>query len=140
MKKKAPPPHKPSIDYTPWLFGGAVLIGAIVWWVNWGVPNPRGDKPLEAHLQLNNQCGLVEDAYVIQTYPEGVTASFTNGVATVMTTTNSYIDIKASPKYPAFSLDAPRLKVKPNMVVTVRCEPESAAKRTLGAFNDQFKK
>ena len=139
MKKKAPP-RKPAVDYTPWVFGAAVLIGAVVWWVNWGVPNPRGDKPLLAHLQLDNQCGLVEDAYMIKTYPEGETASFTNGQAKVMTTTNSYIDVKASPKYPAFSLDAPRIKAQANMVITVRCEPESRAKRTLGAFNDQFKK
>ena len=140
MKKKEPPHHKPSIDFTPWVFGIAVLVGAVTWWVNWGVPNPRGDKPLIANLVLDNQCGLVEDAYMIKTYPEGDKASFTNGRAKIETTTNSYIDIVASPKYPTFKLEAPRQKVKANMVITVRCVPESAAQRALGTFNEQFKK
>lgn len=139
MLKKKPKPA-PQRDYTPWIFGGAVLIGALVWLYNWGVPNPRGDKPMVATLRLDNQCGLVEDAYIITTYPGNETATFSNGIARITTTTNSYIEVKASPKYPAFSLDAPRVKVEENMVVPVRCQPESRAKRTLETFNEQFKK
>jgi len=137
LKKTKAPPKK---DYTAWIVGAVVVIAAAVWYTNWGIPNPRGDKPMMVTVRLDNQCGLVEDSYIITLHPSGATASFNNGIARLNTTSNAYIEVKASPKYPAFSLDSPRVKVSENMVLPVRCQPESRARRTLETFNEQFKK
>ncbi len=127
-------------DYLPYIFGLVVLIGAAYWYFTQGVPNPRGEKMITAELTLQNQCGLVEDAYIITLEPSGPTAKFSNGHATIEASTYSYVVVKADPAYKSsFSIETPRQKVEPKMLIPVICD-EGRARSVLRTFNQQFDK
>lgn len=142
-RRKPKPPAKAAFDindYVPYIFGALVLIGAAYWYFTQGVPNPRGEKMITAELTLQNQCGLIEDAYLITVEPSGPTAKFDNGRATITASTYSYIVVKADPAYKgSFAIETPRQKVEPKMLIPVVCD-EGRARSVLRTFNQQFEK
>lgn len=142
-RRKPPAPKKKTLDvndFVPYLFGAVVLGGAAYWYFTQGVPNPRGEKMITAELTLQNQCGLVEDAYIITLEPSGPTAKFSNGRATIQASTYSYVVVKADPAYKdSFSIETPRQKVEPKMLIPVICD-EGRARSVLRTFNQQFDK
>lgn len=143
-KRHKPTPVKKKTfdinDFVPYIFGAVVLGGAAYWYFTQGVPNPRGEKTITAELTLQNQCGLVEDAYIITLEPSGPTAKFSNGHATIQASTYSYVVVKADPAYKgSFSIETPRQKVEPKMLIPVICD-EGRARSVMRTFNQQFDK
>lgn len=93
-------------------------------------------KPIQSTIRLNNQCGLIDDAFVA-TSTDGRRAEFSNGVAILRTMTNERVFLSSSPKYPAFGFESPPVQVKENMTLTAQC---SSVDRTIDALREQFQK
>jgi hypothetical protein len=99
-------------------------------WVN------SAPKPIQSTIRLNNQCGLIDEAFVA-TSTDGRRAEFSNGVAVLRTMSNERVFLSSSPKYPAFGFESPPTAVKENMTLTAQC---SSVDRTIDALREQFQK
>lgn len=92
-------------------------------------------KPITSVIRLNNQCGLIDDAF-LATSTDGRQVEFANGVAVLKTMTNERVFLKSNPKYPAFGFESPPVKVQEDMTLTAQC---SNVDRTIDAMREQFK-
>lgn len=101
--------------------------------VQWQENSPQ---PLRASIQLNNQCGLIEDAFIVVS-TDGASAGFVKGVAVIDTRSDQRVYLKANPKYPAFGFESPPVRVKPSMTLAAQC---SASDRTMDAMREQFER
>jgi hypothetical protein len=93
-------------------------------------------KPIVAMIRLNNQCGLIDDAFMAAS-TDGRRVEFANGLAVLKTMSNERVFLKSNPKYPAFGFESPPVKVKENMTLTAQC---SNVDRTIDAMREQFQK
>jgi hypothetical protein len=93
-------------------------------------------KPITSVIRLNNQCGLVDEAFMAAS-TDGRRVEFANGVAVLQTMTNERVFLKSNPKYPAFGFESPPVKVKESMTLTAQC---SNVDRTIDAMREQFQK
>ena len=113
------------------LMGLAVAMGfAYRQWVN------SAPKPIQSTIRLNNQCGLIDEAFVA-TSTDGRRAEFSNGVAVLRTMSNERVFLSSSPQFPAFGFESPPTAVKENMTLTAQC---SSVERTIDALREQFQK
>jgi hypothetical protein len=93
-------------------------------------------KPMRVSIQLNNQCGLIDDAFIVAS-TDGASAEFIKGVATLSTMNNQRVFLKSSPKYPAFGFESPPVKVQSSMTLDAQC---SSTDRTIEAMREQFQR
>ena len=92
-------------------------------------------KPITSVIRLNNQCGLIDDAF-LATSTDGRQVEFANGVAVLKTMSNERVFLKSNPKYPGFGFETPPVKVQTDMTLTAQC---SNVERTIDAMREQFK-
>jgi hypothetical protein len=93
-------------------------------------------KPIMAKIRLNNQCGLIDEAFLAAS-TDGARAEFSNGVAVLRTMTHERVFLRSNPKYPAFGFESPPVKVQATMTLTAQC---SSVDRTIDALREQFQK
>jgi hypothetical protein len=98
----------------------------------------RDNRPqlIQVSIQLNNQCGLIDNAFVVVS-TDGAVAEFVKGVATMSTRSDQRVFLKSSPKYPAFAFESPPVRVKPSMILDAQC---SSVDRTIDAMREQFER
>lgn len=114
--------------------GGLVLLVALVFaFLQWRDNSPQ---PLRATIKLQNQCGLIDDAFVVVS-TDGASAEFVNGVAVLQTRSDQRVYLKASSRYPAFGFESPPVRVKERMTLAAQC---SSTDRTIEAMREQFEK
>ena len=92
-------------------------------------------KPITSVIRLNNQCGLIDDAF-LATSTDGRQVEFAKGVAVLKTMSNERVFLKSNPKYPGFGFETPPVKVQTDMTLTAQC---SNVERTIDAMREQFK-
>lgn len=112
----------------------AAVIGGIVYFMN-----QASSKPIRVEVTMNKRCELIDDAFVAVAEPDGATAHFEKGVAVLNTFTDSRISVKASPRYPDFSIETGKVKAAPKVAVTVNCGTDRI-ESTIDAMRQQFKK
>ena len=93
-------------------------------------------KPITSVIRLNNQCGLVDEAFMAAS-TDGRRVEFADGVAVLQTMSNERVFLKSNPKYPAFGFESPPVKVESSMTLTAQC---SNVDRTIDAMREQFQK
>jgi hypothetical protein len=92
-------------------------------------------KPMVSMIRLNNQCGLIDDAFMAAS-TDGQRVEFANGLAVLRTMSNERVFLKSNPLYPAFGFESPPVKVQSSMTLTAQC---SNVDRTIDALREQFK-
>jgi hypothetical protein len=126
-------------DETNWNLILMALLAFIVLAVAFGFAykqwSDNTPKPMTAMIRLNNQCGLVDDAFMAAS-TDGKRVEFANGLAVMQTMSNERVFLKSNPKYPAFGFETPPVKVESSMTLTAQC---SNVDRTIDAMREQFK-
>ena len=126
-------------DETNWNLILVSLVGFVVLAVAMGFAfmqwSDNTPKPITSVIRLNNQCGLIDDAFLAAS-TDGARVEFANGVAVLKTMSNERVFLKSNPKYPGFGFETPPVKVKTDMTITAQC---SNVDRTIDAMREQFK-
>lgn len=112
----------------------AALIGGVIYFMS-----EMNSKPIRVEVSMNKRCELIDEAFIAVAEPDGATAHFEKGVAVLNTYTDSKISIKASPRYPDFSIETGKVKAESKVVVTVNCGTDRI-ESTIDAMRQQFKK
>jgi len=129
---------KPADPDSPWrsLLGSLLVLIALsaaggLAFKLWLDNRPR---PLTVSVQLDNQCALVEDAFVVVS-TDGSTAEFVKGVARLSTMSDQRVSLRSHPKYPAFVFESPPVKVKAQMTLAAEC---SSTESKIESLREQF--
>ncbi len=127
-------------EETNWNLILVSLLGLIVLAVAMGFAfmqwSDKTPKPITSVIRLNNQCGLIDDAF-LATSTDGRQVEFANGVAVLKTMSDERVFLKNNPKYPGFGFETPPVKVQEDMTLTAQC---SNVDRTIDAMREQFQR
>ncbi len=121
------------------VMAAVAALGVAVWYAAsvWSQAS-AGPQPMTVQVALDNQCGLVDDAFVAVAEPDGTTAAFDKGVAVLRTRSDAKIMVRASAKYPDFGFESPWVKAAPQVRITTQCKSSGRIDRTLGSMREQF--
>jgi hypothetical protein len=99
---------------------------------------PAAPTPLRVTVELDNQCELVDDAFMAVSEPDGQRAYFANRVAILETRSDAYVAVRASDRYPGVAYESSRVSAASNLRFTVNCGLSERVERTLDALRDRF--
>jgi hypothetical protein len=90
-------------------------LGIAIWYAAsvWSQAS-AGPQPMMVRVALDNQCGLVDDAFVAVAEPDGTTAAFDKGVAVLHTRSDAKIMVRALALNRHGSRPPPRCVSPPN--------------------------
>ena len=98
-------------------------------------------QPISVSISLVNECPFSEKAFMAKVMPDGPTAEFLNGKASLQALPNQRIKLIANTKYPNFHYDTGSIPVAPEMTLTANCDNmEERAKAIAESLRDAFKK
>lgn len=149
MEKRPKPKSKPFaikrntqadqlLQQALYVVAGLVLAGAGVaaYWVWKDATEP---EIIEAVVYLDNQCQIMDDAFMVVALPGGATSHFNNGQATIRVSVNGRLYVKSSPRFPSFQYETHKHKVlQPYTVIAATCGDHIG--RTLDAMREQFRR
>ena len=95
-------------------------------------------QPMRVEVLLDNQCELIEGAFMAVSEPDGQKASFDRGRAVLHTYSDAKISVRANDRYPAFRFESPKVQAAPSVTITTRCDDGERIDRTLDAMRGQF--
>ncbi|MEN9765322.1 MAG: hypothetical protein RL397_1277 [Pseudomonadota bacterium] len=98
-------------------------------------------QPMRVAVVLINECPFSEKAFMAKVMPDGPTAEFIDGKATLEALPNQRIKLIANTKYPQFHYDSGSFPVGPEVRLTGNCDNmEERAKAISESLRDAFKK
>jgi hypothetical protein len=107
----------------------------LTWWL---VDAQRQEtESIRVEVLLDNRCGLVDDAFMAASEPDGATANFQNGVAVIKTFKGSRVYLKANDRYPGFGFESGRQAAAPRVVLVADCG--TRVDRALESLREQFR-
>lgn len=108
------------------------------WWL-YKSTQPEPSHPLMAEITLDNRCGLINEAFMAVSEPDGRKVYFEGNRAILPTRSNAQIYVRSSDRYPAFYYESPRVDAAKKLTITATCDRGERINRTLDALRDQFK-
>lgn len=98
-------------------------------------------QPMRVAVVLINECPFSEKAFMAKVMPDGPTAEFIDGKATLEALPNQRIKLIANTKYPEFHYDSGSFPIEPEVRLTANCDNmEERAKAISQSLRDAFKK
>lgn len=98
-------------------------------------------QPIRVAVVLINECPFSERAFMAKVTPDGPTAEFIDGKATLEALPNQRIKLIANTKYPQFHYDSGSFPIEPEVRLTANCDNmEERAKAISESLRDAFKK
>ena len=98
-------------------------------------------QPMRVAVVLINECPFSEKAFMAKVMPDGPTAEFIDGKATLEALPNQRIKLIANTKYPQFHYDSGSFPIEPEVRLTANCDNmEERAKAISESLRDAFKK
>ena len=88
---------------------------------------------------LQNNCELIDSAFMVSTFPEGRNAYFENKKAVMYLKRSSRIQLQASNKYEGFHYSSVPVEVDKNVVLEANCTEEGRLKDIFDSFKEQFR-
>lgn len=105
---------------------------------------PRFDKNLDAPkyldvtIHLQNECSVIDDAFIAEVTTQRRTSKFYDGVAMMRLPDTAKVKLSVSPAFPDFEYDGIPERVVPDMVLVADCSVSPRLKSIFGAMNDRF--
>jgi len=134
-KSPAPKDQKISLLQT---MGTLAALGIAAWFLLQYVLIDAEPTPMTVRVTLDNQCGIVEGAFMAVS-DDGARAAFDGGVAVLATNSKARIAVKNSTKFSEFSYETETVPAAPQVTITAQCLPAGTAEKSLKLFNEQFK-
>lgn len=98
-------------------------------------------QPIRISVTLINECPFHERAFMAKVMPDGPTAEFADGKASLQALPNQRIKLLANARFPDFHYDTGSIPVKPEVTLTANCDSmEERAKAISESLREAFKK
>ncbi|MBM3374726.1 MAG: hypothetical protein FJY35_01375 [Betaproteobacteria bacterium] len=98
-------------------------------------------QPIRVSVTLINECPFHERAFMAKVMPDGPTAEFADGKASLQALPNQRIKLLANARFPDFHYDTGSIPVKPEVTLTANCDSmEERAKAISESLRETFKK
>lgn len=98
-------------------------------------------QPIRVSVTLINQCPFHERAFMAKVMPDGPTAEFADGKASLQALPNQRIKLLANARFPDFHYDTGSIPVKPEVTLTANCDSmEERAMAISESLREAFKK
>ena len=94
---------------------------------------------IRVDITLQNNCELLDTAFMVSTYPEDKNAFFENKKATMYLKRSSKVQLQASSKYEGFHYSSIPVKVKKSLILEANCTEEGRLEEIFDSLNKQFK-
>ena len=98
------------------------------------------NEVIKVNVTLQNNCELIDSAFMVSTYPNGKKAYFENKKAVMYLKRSSKIHLQANDKYDGFHYSSVPVKVKSNLILEANCTEEGRLEDIFKSFEKQFKK
>ena len=98
------------------------------------------NEVIKVNVTLQNNCELIDSAFMVSTYPDGKKAHFENKKAIMYLKRSSKIHLQANDKYKGFHYSSVPVKVKSNLILEANCTEEGRLEDIFKSFEKQFKK
>ena len=124
------------------LIAGAATIGAFLSIYHLLIPrfseNLDTDKYLDVTIRLQNECSIMDDAFIAEVTTQRRTSRFYNGVAMMRLPETAKVKLSVNPVFPDFKYDGIPESVASDMVLVADCSVSPRLKSIFGAMNDKF--
>ena len=97
------------------------------------------NQVIKVDIFLQNNCELIDSAFMVSTFPEGRNAYFENKKAVMYLKRSSRIQLQASNKYEGFHYSSVPVEVDKNVVLEANCTEEGRLKDIFDSFKEQFR-
>jgi hypothetical protein len=97
-------------------------------------------EPLTVTVTLVNDCGVPDEVFMAKAMPNGPTATFAGGKATLKAMSNQRIKIVANAALKDFNFEGPEADAAPQLKLTANCESSQRFDTTREAMRDAFGK
>lgn len=95
-------------------------------------------KHLNVSIRLQNECTVIDSAFIAEALEQGRTSKFYNGVAMMRLPETAKVKLSVSPAFPDFVYDGVPKPVSPEMVLVADCSVSPRLKSIFGAMKDTF--
>ena len=93
---------------------------------------------LDVTIRLQNECSVIDDAFVVEAPEQRRTRKFYNGVAIMHLPETAKVKLSVSPLFPDFVYDGVPKTVTPDMLLVADCSVSPRLKSIFGAMKDRF--
>jgi hypothetical protein len=140
MTTKKPPRDRGNPKYSLLQVMGSLAGAGVAAWaiLHYALAPEVPPRPMVVEVRLNNQCGLVENAFMAAA-TDGATASFQKGVAVLTTRSTAKVWVRNSEQFPKFGFETDKVKAEPVVNITAKCAAATSIDTTLDAMRGQFK-
>ena len=97
-------------------------------------------KDIRATINLDNNCELEDEVFVVLVPELGRTARFHGGIAQMILPENVTVKLAVSPLYPGFAYDDLAKPVKAEVTLIAECNQQPRLDSIFGAMKEQFGK
>lgn len=98
-------------------------------------------QPMAVSVTLINECPFSEKAFMAKVTPDGPTAEFVNGKASIQALPNQRIKLIANTKFPDFHYETGSIPIAPEVSLVANCDSmEERAKAISESLREAFKK
>jgi hypothetical protein len=98
-------------------------------------------QPILVTVFLNNECPYHERAFMAKVMPDGPTAEFSGGRASLQALPNQRVKLLANARFPDFHYETGSIPVKSEVTLTANCDSmEERAKAVAESLREAFKK
>ena len=97
------------------------------------------NKIIKVEITLKNNCELIDEAFMVSTYPKKTSAFFENKKATMYLKRSSKVQLQASNKYEGFHYSSIPVKVKNNFILEANFSEEGRLEDIFDSLKNQFK-
>ena len=124
------------------LIASAVTLGLIPGFYYLLIPrfNKSLDNPkyLDVTIRLQNECSIIDDAFIAEVTTHRRTGKFYNGVATMRLPNTAKVKLSVNPAFPNFVYEGVPVTITPDMVLVADCSVSPRLKSIFGAMNERF--
>jgi len=100
--------------------------------------NIDAPKYLDITIRLQNECSIINDAFIAEAPEQRRTSKFHNGVAKMRLPETAKVKLSVNPIFPDFVYDGVPETVTPEMVLVADCSVSPRLKSIFGAMREKF--
>ena len=95
-------------------------------------------KYMDVTIRLQNECSIIDDAFIVEVLEHGRSSKFYNDVALMRLPETAKVKLSISPAFPDFVYDGSPETVAANMTLVADCSVSPRLKSIFGAMRDRF--
>ncbi len=114
-----------------------LFIFALLWYVT--KQHKYRNQIIKVNITLQNNCELIDTAFMVASYPENKNAYFENKKAVMYLKRSSKVQLQANKKYEGFHYSSIPVKVEKDVILEANCTEEGRLEDIFNSLKEQFK-